>query len=708
MARITLWATLGLAAVSAVIALPAPPSHAVHEERSAPPARWLKKDRVPPSAKLLVRLGLTQSNLDIGPEYLLDVSHPESPNYGKHWTADQVIDAFKPSQDTVDTVRSWLVDSGIKNHTITHTKNQAWLAFHASAKQLESLLHTEYFEYHDQHTGAVSPSTDCYHLPQHIREHVDYITPGITLLPPMHKPGQRQQSTSTQLDRQRKKYYVQGSKRSTSRRSPYHDEQGSTDSCDQSITPACVAALYEIPQARLADPSNSMGILQLGDDRWDQFDLDLYFDEFAHWIPKGTHPRNGEINGAVSYTEDPANVGVEAMTDLAAAYPIVYPQNITFWSVDDEYHWAHFFDPNTWFPGRQEGTMYIGMNNFLDAIDGSFCTSCAYGECGNLDGYDPSYPDLNPGGYRGELQCGQFKPTNVISISYGLAEFQVPVSLARRQCAEYMKLGLQGISFVVASGDDGVGRWDPNAKHQTSQEGEDTVFAPDVMNTCPWVTSVGATQVSPGRTVSEAETAAQIDGQGFSGGGFSNLYPRPAYQRAAVDAFFAEHEPDIPSYSGIVPNSTELKALPDIGTIVGDKAAADIELPDGSHVTGGQIARKYNRIGRGYPDVAANGANVPNILNGEVIPTWGTSFSAPVFAAIITRINEERIAVGKSALGFLNPTLYAHPEMMNDITEGSNKGSGSLGFTAGSGWDPVTGLGTPSYPKMLKLFLSLP
>lgn len=34
----------------------------------------------------------------------------------------------------------------------------------------------------------------------------------------------------------------------------------------------------------------------------------------------------------------------------------------------------------------------------------------------------------------------------------------------------------------------------------------------------------------------------------------------------------------------------------------------------------------------------------------------------------INRINEERIAAGKSVLGFLNPTLYAHPEILNDIT----------------------------------------
>lgn len=86
----------------------------------------------------------------------------------------------------------------------------------------------------------------------------------------------------------------------------------------------------------------------------------------------------------------------------------------------------------------------------------------------------------------------------------------------------------------------------------------------------------------------------------------------------------------------------------------------------------------------------------------------GTSASSPVFAAIITRINEERIAVGKGPVGFVNPTLYAHPEMFHDITTGTNPGCNTNGFSAAKGWDPLTGLGTPVYPAMLKVFMALP
>ena len=87
---------------------------------------------------------------------------------------------------------------------------------------------------------------------------------------------------------------------------------------------------------------------------------------------------------------------------------------------------------------------------------------------------------------------------------------------------------------------------------------------------------------------------------------------------------------------------------------------------------------------------------------------YHTGLSSPIFGSVLTLINEERTAVGKGPVGFVNPTLYEHPYVLNDITNGSNPNCGSSGFQASVGWDPVTGLGTPNYPKMLELFLSLP
>lgn len=60
----------------------------------------------------------------------------------------------------------------------------------------------------------------------------------------------------------------------------------------------------------------------------------------------------------------------------------------------------------------------------------------------------------------------------------------------------------------------------------------------------------------------------------------------------------------------------------------------------------------------------------------------GTSASTPIFSAVINRINEERINVGKGPIGFLNPSLYANPSMLNDIVNGTNPGCSTVGFSA--------------------------
>jgi len=62
--------------------------------------------------------------------------------------------------------------------------------------------------------------------------------------------------------------------------------------------------------------------------------------------------------------------------------------------------------------------------------------------------------------------------SNVISISYGFTESQFSRSYFERQCHEYMKLGLQGVTIVASSGDDGAGS-------------SDRQFAPSFPCTCP-------------------------------------------------------------------------------------------------------------------------------------------------------------------------------------------------------------------------------
>lgn len=103
-----------------------------------------------------------------------------------------------------------------------------------------------------------------------------------------------------------------------------------------------------------------------------------------------------------------------------------------------------------------------------------------------------------------------------------------------------------------------------------------------------------------------------------------------------------------------------------------------------------------------------SGVNLLSFIDGDLTMFFGTSLAAPIWGSVVTLINQQRTLAGKGPVGFINPVLYANPGIFNDIKNGSNPGCGSAGFSAVEGWDPVTGLGTPKFPSMLKVFLGLP
>jgi tripeptidyl-peptidase-1 len=178
------------------------------------------------------------------------------------------------------------------------------------------------------------------------------------------------------------------------------------------------------------------------------------------------------------------------------------------------------------------------------------------------------------------------------------------------------------------------------------------------------VTSVGATRyVNPEYAVS------------FSSGGFSDIFPRPLYQELAVTSYLTQH-------------------------------------------LGKRWAGLYNPGGRGFPDVAAQGVRYHVFSGGRDVLVSGTSASAPLFASLVSLLNNARLARGLPPLGFLNPWLYAVGWAgLTDIQHGGSTGCTANDSSSGvptpyvpyaswnatPGWDPVTGLGTPNLEKLLDL-----
>jgi tripeptidyl-peptidase-1 len=99
-------------------------NNVAHETKGTTSQGWKRKDRIQKDTILPVRIGLAQSNLEKGHSFLMDVSDPRSPNYGKHWAAKKVHEVFAPSTETVKEVKEWLNSFGIPNHRVVHSENK--------------------------------------------------------------------------------------------------------------------------------------------------------------------------------------------------------------------------------------------------------------------------------------------------------------------------------------------------------------------------------------------------------------------------------------------------------------------------------------------------------------------------------------------------------------------------------------------------------
>ena len=119
----------------------------------------------------------------------------------------------------------------------------------------------------------------------------------------------------------------------------------------------------------------------------------------------------------------------------------------------------------------------------------------------------------------------------------------------------------------------------------------------------------------------------------------------------------------------------------------------------------------FNASGRAYPDFAAVATPYEVVASGYVQTGTGTSASTPTASAVISFLNQHRVAGGKASLGFLNPLIYGvlGPKgCFRDVTKGCNPGPHEKpGFYATEGFDAATGWGSPNFDALLAEVMKL-
>lgn len=165
----------------------------------------------------------------------MEVSTPGHPRYGKHLKRDELKDLIKPRAESVDAVLSWLEQSGVEARDIQN--DGEWINFYAPVKRAEMMMGTSFKTYQSevrrdvQRIRALS-----YSVPNKVRSHID-------LIQPTTRFGQIRAERNQVL---------------------YQDEapfsiNAVNASCNNAITPACLADLYNFADYKV-NPSVNVTI----------------------------------------------------------------------------------------------------------------------------------------------------------------------------------------------------------------------------------------------------------------------------------------------------------------------------------------------------------------------------------------------------------------------------------------------------------------
>ena len=137
-------------------------------------------------------------------------------------------------------MNAWLKENGISAQTTTTTGG--WLSFEVPVSKANELFDADFSVFKHDETGTEAVRTLSYSIPTELQGHLDFVHPTVTFpnpngrLPVIQTPVKRANDVQTL------------------------DARAVPSSCSNSITPACLQALYNIPLDAATQSSNKLGV----------------------------------------------------------------------------------------------------------------------------------------------------------------------------------------------------------------------------------------------------------------------------------------------------------------------------------------------------------------------------------------------------------------------------------------------------------------
>ena len=301
-----------------------------------------------------------------------------------------------------------------------------------------------------------------------------------------------------------------------------------------------------------------------------------------------------------------------------------------------------------------------------------------------------------------------------ISTSYGFCESGLGQAFVVNTLQAALQQGqAQGQTLVAASGDSGAADCEPSGNTSAT-----TGLAVDAPSSIPEATGAGGTEFSgdvPGTvtgTAPNTTAGAANPYWGASGTGSDGVVTALTYIPEITwnDTNNLNNNP--PTLSAAGGGASIFFAKPTWQTGTGVPADSARDVPDIA-LTTSQFHDPYLICSEDTGSTATQQTCTSGFrtgAGGNFSAVGGTSAAAPTFTAILALINQFLNNPGTTGLAPVNPMLYSlaatNPSAFHDVTAGDNKvpctvgttncptGTTSIGFSAGTGYDQVTGLGS--------------